>query len=119
MPKYSVQQLVPNKAEALRRDTHDIVAIFRNAIVDASPQLADDPTLNDRLATAYCYAKRIGVTRDDLIQTFLYIEAGSPGFYRQAEIARWLEKGGASADDRLQDLIDGTRRKLREAKEGR
>ncbi|NRO99479.1 hypothetical protein GWC77_26745 [Paraburkholderia sp. NMBU_R16] len=84
-----------------------------------NPKLGDDPTLLQRLADAYSDAKRMGLTQDVLLTEFLHLEAQIPGFYRKPVISKWLEKTGASIEDRFTDLLDVLLKEAERAQEVR
>jgi hypothetical protein len=93
-------------------DERNFVATIRDDIVRDAPRYADDPTLLDRLVRAYADAKRMGFQQDKELVEFLYIEADVPEFYRKPGIAAWLAKPGRPVEERFEDLLAVTRRKL-------
>ena len=103
----------------LTEDERKFVVAVQNSIGNAAGRLADDPALLDKLTRAYSEAKRMGLTRDELLMEFLYLEMKVPGFHRHPAIRRWLHKPGAAADERFADLIDVLRNKSRQRKEDR
>ena len=103
----------------LTEDERKFVVAVQNSIGNAAGRLADDPALLDKLTRAYSEAKRMGLTRDELLVEFLYLEMKVPGFHRHLAIRRWLHKPGAAADERFADLIDVLRNKSRQRKEDR
>lgn len=72
------------------REERDFVTAVRDSIVTMNPKLGDDPALLDRLARAYGEAKRMGLTRDESLAEFVYLEIELPGFCRQPSISKWL-----------------------------
>ena len=103
----------------LTEDERKFVAAVRGSIGSADGTLADDPALLDKLSQAYSEAKRMGLTRDELLADFLYLEMEVPGFHRHPAIRRWLHKPGATADHRFADLIDVLHNQSRQRKEDR
>jgi hypothetical protein len=93
-------------------DERNFVATIRDDIVRDAPRYADDPTLLDRMVRAYGDAKRMGFQQDKELVEFLYIEADVPEFYRKPGIAAWLAKPGRAVEERFEDLLAVTRRKL-------
>lgn len=93
-------------------DERNFVVTIRDDIVRDSPRLADDPTLLDRLVRAYQDAKRMGFEQDKALVEFLYVEADVPEFYRKPGISAWLAKPGRPVEERFEDLLAVTRRKL-------
>ena len=93
-------------------DERNFVATIRDDIVRDAPRYAEDPTLLDRLVRAYADAKRMGFQQDKELVEFLYIEADMPEFYRKPGIAAWLAKPGRPIEERFEDLLAVTRRKL-------
>lgn len=100
-------------------DNVGFVTAVRDCIVDVIPELADDPTLLGRLTAAYREAKRIGLTQDELLAEFLYLETEVPGFYRESAVSAWLQRPGASINRRFKDLLEVLRRKLDETGQAR
>ncbi|PPK41974.1 hypothetical protein B0G57_12369 [Trinickia symbiotica] len=98
--------------DLLTSDERGFVTAVRNCIVSAHPKLGDDPELLDRLTMAYDEGKRMGLTEDELLAKFLWLETEVPGFYGQPAISNWLEKPGAPVDDRFKDLLAVLRKKL-------
>ena len=95
------------------------VTAVRDSIVSMNPALGDDAALLDRLATAFGEAKRIGLTQQELLEEFLYLETEVPGFYRESAVSAWLEKPGDSVDRRFKDLLEVLRRKRLQGPEER
>jgi hypothetical protein len=119
-----ITRSMPENADRQQRevstsDQHEFVAAIRDDAISANPKLGDDPTLLDRLAEAYRDAKRMGLTQDVLLAEFLHLEAQIPGFYRKPVISKWLEKPGASIEDRFTDLLDVLLKEAERVQEGR
>ncbi|TDV06844.1 hypothetical protein [Paraburkholderia caballeronis] len=93
------------------------VAFVRGDIVRDYPELADDPTLRDRLNAAYAQTKELGFTHDGPIVDFLYVEATDPGFYKTPVVAAWLNKPGVPGEQRFEMLLQVARKKQQEMKE--
>ncbi|MEX3955970.1 hypothetical protein [Trinickia sp. EG282A] len=102
--------------DLLNGNERDFVRAVRDNIVNANPEFGADPALLDRLASAYDEAKRIGLSEDELLVKFLYLEMQVPGFYRQPVISTWLEKPGAPIDGRFKDLLDVLRKKTEDGR---
>jgi len=100
-------------------DNVGFVTAVRDCIVGVIPELADDPTLHGRLATAHGEAKRLGLTQDELLAEFLYLETEVPGFYREPSVSAWLQQPGASINRRFKDLLEVLRKKLDETGQAR
>ncbi len=100
-------------------DERNFVATIRDDIVQASPRLAGDSTLLDRLVRAYQDAKRMGFQQDKALVEFLYVEADVPEFYRKPAIAAWLAKPGRPVEERFEDVLAVARRKLMDRAENR
>ncbi|MBW0447580.1 hypothetical protein EN871_21785 [bacterium M00.F.Ca.ET.228.01.1.1] len=100
-------------------EDRNYVDFIRGHIVRDYPALADDPTLRERLNTAYGRTKELGFTYDRQIVQFLYFEAIAPGFYTKPAIARWLGKTGMPSEQRFDMAMDVARAKLRDKKENR
>jgi hypothetical protein len=79
-------------------EDHNYVAVVRGDIVRDYPELANDPTLRDRLNAAFARTKELGFTHDAPIVDFLYMEAIEPGFYKVPSVAAWLNKPGVPAE---------------------
>ncbi|NRO99482.1 hypothetical protein GWC77_26760 [Paraburkholderia sp. NMBU_R16] len=119
-----ITRSMPENADRQQREIstsneHEFVAAIRDDAISANPKLGDDPTLLHRLADAYSDAKRMGLTRDVLLAEFLHLEAQIPGFYRKPVISKWLEKPGASIEDRFTDLLDVLLKEAERAQEVR
>lgn len=95
-------------------DHRGFVTAVRDGIVSIIPELATDPTLLGRLTAAYREAKRIGLTQDELLAEFLYLETEVPGFYREPAVSAWLQRPGASINRRFKDLLEVLRKNLDE-----
>jgi len=100
-------------------ESPDFVTAVRDSILSMNPALSDDPALFDRLATAYAEAKRLGLTEEDLLAEFLFLETEVRGFYREPAVSAWLQKPGAPVDRRFQDLLEVLRKKLLQGQEER
>ncbi|MXN79292.1 hypothetical protein GR157_31780 [Burkholderia sp. 4701] len=93
-------------------DERNFVATVRDY-----PAVADDPTLLERLHAAYVWTKEHGFTHDGPIVEFLDVEATTPGFYKSAPVAAWLNKPGVSGEQRFDMLMQATRKRQQEMKE--
>lgn len=93
-------------------DERMFVTAVRDSVVSGTPALGDDPALLDRLVQAYDEARRMGLTDDELLAEFLFLEIEAPEFYRHPAILDWLSKPGASIDGRFRDLLDMLRKKI-------
>ncbi len=98
-------------------DDRNYVAAVRGDIVRDYPALADDPTLRERLNTAFARTKELGFKRDALVVDFLYVEANTPGFHKFPTVAAWLNKPGVSGEQRFEMLMQATRKRQLELKE--
>lgn len=105
----SEHQVVP-----LTKSEYEFVTAVQHAICNSDPTLAQDPSLGDKLIEAYRLAKRMGLTRDQSLADFLYLEIQVPGFSRRPVIREWLDKPGADPGDRFDVLVDVVRRKSSE-----
>ena len=107
------------QANTSTTDGLDFVTAVRDRIVSMNPRFGEDPALLDRLAMAYGDGKRMGLTQDELLAEFLYLEAEVPGFYLESAISTWLEKPGAPIDCRFKVLLDVLRKNLDQGPEER
>ncbi|MBN3856031.1 hypothetical protein G3N59_21875 [Paraburkholderia sp. Ac-20340] len=98
-------------------EDRNYVEAVREDIVRDYPWLADDPRLSGWLNEAYARTKELGFTHDGPTVDFLYLEATTPGFYLLPAIAAWLDKPGASGEQRFEMLLQVTRKKQQEQKE--
>lgn len=103
----------------LSTENFAFVTAVRESVVSTNPALGDDPALMGRLAAAYEEAKRIGLTQDELLAEFLFLETEVPSFYRESAVSAWLGKPGAPVDHRFKDLLDVLGKKLLRESEGR
>lgn len=95
------------------------ISVVQDSICKADTTLAGDPTLLDKLTEAFGEARATGITRDELLAHFIYLEIQAPGFHRHPSIRRWLCKTGAVPDERLADLIEVLRHKSQRLQENK
>ena len=81
----------------------------RKLAIAQQPELAADAGLSDRLERAYRDGRDLGLQQGDAMTQFLYLEALTPGFYRQPPIGAWLARPGRSPEQRLADLMSATK----------
>lgn len=86
-------------------EQRDFVRRVHLELVAQAPELAADAQLLERLQAAHQAAQRFGIAGAGNRTQFLYQEAFAPSFWRQADIAGWLAKPGATPDQRWQDFI--------------
>lgn len=106
-----------HQAALFTEDERKFLADVQNSLGNADRKLADDPALLDKLTRAYREAKCLGLSQDELLADFLYLEMQAPGFHRHPAIRGWLHQPGAASDDRFADLVDVLRKKSQQLKE--
>jgi hypothetical protein len=92
-------------------EDRNYVEAVRGDIVRDYPYLADKSKLREWLNEAYVRTQELGFTHDAAIVHFLYAEALAPGFYMLPVIAAWLNKPGASGEQRFEMLMQATRKR--------
>ena len=95
-------------------EKQQFVAEVHKDAVREHPELAGDAGLKDRMESAYRCAVSIGLRDGPAITQFLRYEAIAPFFYRAPAIAAWLTKPGQSAEQRLSDLLEATRSRMKD-----
>jgi hypothetical protein len=100
-------------------EDRNYVAVVHGDIVRQYPALDDDPTLRERLYAAFARTKELEFNHERQIVRFLYLEAITPGFYRKPGVAAWLEKKGATPEERFDMMMDVSRARLRARSESR
>ena len=72
----------------------------------------DDDVVFDRMFAAHEYAESIGISSTPSMVQFMFLAADAPAIFEDPLIARQLQKPGATAEQRLNDLLAVMRWKL-------
>jgi hypothetical protein len=106
-----------HKAVLLTDDERTFISAVHDSIRNADATFSGDPALLDKLIEAFDKARAAGLTRDELLADFIYLEIQAPGFHRHPSIRRWLRKPGAVPDERFADLMEVLRNKSHQVHE--
>jgi hypothetical protein len=98
-------ELTESQLQQLRQHEHaGFVGRVHDELVAKFPELAVEADLQQRLGTAHERALALGLESGKARTQFLYQEAFTPGFSEQPAVTAWLQRPGASPEQRWRDF---------------
>lgn len=99
-------ELTEAQLQQMRQHEHaGFVGRVRAELLAKFPELASDESLQQRLSTAHDRALSLGLESGQARTQFLYQEAFTPGFSEQPAVTAWINRPGASPEQRWRDFM--------------
>lgn len=99
-------ELTEAQLQQMRQHEHaGFVGRVHAELLTNFPELASDPSLQQRLSVAHDRALALGLDSGQARTQFLYQEAFTPGFSEQPAVTAWLRRPGASPEQRWHDFM--------------
>lgn len=99
-------ELTEAQLQQMRHNEHaGFVGRVHEELMVKFPELVADEDLRQRLNTAHGRALALGLHSGQARTQFLYQEAFAPQFSEQPAVAAWLQRSGASPEQRWRDFL--------------